>query len=148
MLRGLKASVPSIALVSAMALVGCANPTAPKAQPSEFDQRALIAALQSRGSSVTMGGPVEHTPLFPVTGRFLQVDGESVHVWEFASIAEAETAASGVIPDGGGTATVRVFWVAPPHFYRRDRLIALYVGSQSTLISSLAAIMGPQFAGR
>ena len=148
MLRALKASVPSLALLSAMALFGCTNPTAPKVQPSEFDQRALIAALQSRGAAVTIGGPVEHTPLFPVSGRYLQVDSESVQVWEFASNGEAETAASGVIPDGAGTATVRVFWVAPPHFYRRDRLIALYVGSQSTLISSLTAIMGPQFAGR
>ena len=39
-------------------------------------------------------------------------------------------------------------WVAPPHFYKAEKLIVLYVGESEAIIDILESVLGPQFAGR
>lgn len=146
MLRRRRAPARGAALLGPLVLLACAtNPTRPAGD--FFDRQALVAALQGRGLAVSTGATVEQ-PFFPMPGRTLLVDGEDVQVFEFGSVDAAQSAAGAIVPDGGGTATVSILWVGPPHFYRRDLVIALYVGSHSPVTTGLAAIMGPQFAGR
>jgi len=40
------------------------------------------------------------------------------------------------------------FWVGPPHFYKVEKLIVLYVGENEDTIGILESVLGPQFAGR
>jgi len=39
-------------------------------------------------------------------------------------------------------------WMAAPHFYRRGRIIAIYLGASAKVTSELKRILGPPFAGR
>jgi hypothetical protein len=41
-----------------------------------------------------------------------------------------------------------ITWVAPPHFFQQGCVIVLYVGSDEEMISLLASVLGPQFAGQ
>jgi hypothetical protein len=146
MLRSRHAAARCAALSSAVVFAACAtNPTRPAG--GAFDRQALVAALQGGGLTVTTGASVDQ-PFFPVPGRSLLVAGEDVQVFEFASVEAAQSAADSIVPDGSGTATTRIMWLGPPHFYRRDGVIALYVGSHTPITAGLAAVMGPQFAGR
>ena len=38
-------------------------------------------------------------------------------------------------------------WVAPPHFFLCDRIIALYLGQDQKVIATLTELCGPRFAG-
>ena len=40
-----------------------------------------------------------------------------------------------------------ITWVAPPHFFHRERVVALYTGSDRALLTLLTEALGPQFAG-
>ncbi|MCI0830660.1 MAG: hypothetical protein J4N67_11045, partial [Chloroflexi bacterium] len=57
-----------------------------------------------------------------------------------------DTIRSPLMADGSQTVT-SVLWVAPPHYYKAGRLIALYVGSDNDVIDALQDAMGPRFAG-
>jgi hypothetical protein len=39
-------------------------------------------------------------------------------------------------------------WVSDPHFYRTDKLLTLYIGTNEEIIELLNEGLGPQFAGR
>ncbi len=41
-----------------------------------------------------------------------------------------------------------VGWVAPPHFYKKEKLIVLYVGDDNNVLDILEGVLGTQFAGR
>jgi hypothetical protein len=40
-----------------------------------------------------------------------------------------------------------VDWIDEPRFYKRERLIVLYVGRAPDVIAALAAVLGDPFAG-
>jgi len=87
-------------------------------------------------------------PFFTVPAHVYVVSGSDLQVYEFASAAEAEEAASRVAPDGGSIGTTMVSWMAPPHFFRKDRLLANYLGTSEKTLAELRRLFGPQFAGR
>jgi len=41
-----------------------------------------------------------------------------------------------------------VTWVTPPHFFKSETAIVLYVGDSPKVIEALTSVLGPQFAGR
>ncbi len=112
---------------------------------------ALFEALQRGGLAVERGEEVSQ-PFFKPTGEIIRILGEDVQVFEFPSAADAEAAASGVSADGSTIASVdgsvsSVFWVAPPHFYRVDNVISIYVGTNEAVIEILDEHAGERFAG-
>ena len=59
----------------------------------------------------------------------------------------AEQDASQIEPDGS-LKTMMITWIAPPHFFRKDRLIVIYLGADPAVLMILTDALGPQFAGR
>jgi hypothetical protein len=51
-------------------------------------------------------------------------------------------------PNAGSIAGVPLTWVAAPHFWRQDGLLALAVSDDQTLVELLSRVLGAQFAGR
>lgn len=76
-----------------------------------------------------------------------RVNGEDLQVYEFASADAASRAAAEVAPDGRSIGTTMMTWMAPPHFFRKDRVIAIHLGSNADVTRALREIMGTQFAG-
>lgn len=50
-------------------------------------------------------------------------------------------------PDGS-VRMISYMWVAPPHFFRRERVLVLYAGTDPAVLALLTSLLGPQFAGR
>lgn len=107
----------------------------------------LVNKLCSQGAKTKFHGTISQ-PFFAVRGRQLVVGGQEVQLFEFKTNAGAQTAAKRISPDGSPIGTTMVTWVAPPHFFKSGRLIALYTGSDSNVISLLENALGRQFAGR
>ena len=107
---------------------------------------SLVENLRSADIHVSDAGMVTQ-PFFGVPAHVFTVDGGDLQTYEFATIAEADRAAGQVAPGGGSVGTAMMSWMAPPHFFRKDRLIVNYVGGEARVIAELTRLMGPQFAG-
>lgn len=92
------------------------------------------------------GEPVRQ-PFFVVEGQILDVDGEGIQVFEYSAAAAAEAQAGLVAADGSQIGTSKPLWVGTPHFFRKGRVLVLYLGENTRTIDLLKSALGPQFAG-
>ncbi len=132
-------------LASILILAACVGEATP-----EYDYKNLIGDLGSSGAHV------EDSTGFSVAGRSVAVNGGTIQVYEFPDDRAADTEAGYVTPDGYNitvpldgdrTKTVHSDWLAPPHYYKKDRVIVLYVGADQSLIEVLQSLLGREFAG-
>ncbi len=116
--------------------------------PTETVERPfdLMTALIDQGIAVGLGGDASQ-PFFSVAGQTFMVHDEPVQVFTYDSPAAARAEASLVDATGFTVGTTSISWIAPPHFYLKETLLVLYVGSNGPAIDLLETVMGPQFAG-
>ena len=114
----------------------------------------LMDPLLATGAEVKVTGEVISEGIFSVDGRVFEVNGERVLVMDYGDAAALEAEAAGISPSGSSIGSTEdgsvsmVTWVGPPHFFRTETAIVLYVGESPTVIEALTNLMGPQFAGR
>lgn len=133
-------------VLAAVAVSSCGSSAV---QPSELaSTEALLRTLQQQGATVTRAGglPQSSYPFFSVSAQLLQVNGADVQVFEYANATGADSDASKVSPTGSSVGQSQVSWMDTPHFYKRDRLIVLYVGQAADVLRMLEAVLGAAFA--
>lgn len=130
----------------------------PVASPAIVDHAAVgdddrfIAALEACGLTVELVGPIEQPFLRAGNAIQIRVRGgglaqpADIQVFSYADPAMAAADAAQIGPDGNPR-TMIIEWIAPPHFFRAERLIVLYVGYDQAVIDLLTALLGPPFAG-
>jgi hypothetical protein len=131
-----------------LAAVGVSSCGSSAVQPTALaSAEALVRALQQQGAAVTRAGslPQSSYPL-SVSAQLLQVNGEDVQVFEYPSAMRADSDASKVSPTGSAIGRSQVSWMDTPHFYKRDRVIVLYVGHSADVLRMLGAFLGEPFA--
>ncbi|MBI2125842.1 MAG: hypothetical protein HYU02_00785 [Thaumarchaeota archaeon] len=111
------------------------------------DYVSLVDALRAKGLKVEPSGKLSQ-PFFAIEAQVIDVNGQKLQVYEYASEASMNDEASKVSPDGGSVRNSMISWVESPHFYKIGKIIVLYVGKDSTIINALNDVVGPQFAGR
>lgn len=111
------------------------------------DHASLLNKLRVAGVSVEPAGTVEQ-PFLSVSGKMIKVHGEDVQIFEYSSSTAMETETARIAPDGSGAGTRKIFWAAPPHFYKQGKVLVLYVGDNGKVKKILEAILGRQFAGQ
>ena len=107
----------------------------------------LADSLRANGARVELAGEVSQ-PFFSVKGKSLNVNGGDIQVFEYSDARTAQNQALLVSADGSEVGRSKIGWVAPPHFYKADRIIVLYLGDNPEVIKSLEAVLGKQFAGK
>ena len=117
-------------------------------QPSELTADSLVRALQQQGVTVNRAGslPRSSYPFMSVSAQLLQVNGADVQVFEYASATQANSDASKVSPTGSPIGLSQVSWMDTPHFYKRDRVVVLFVGHSADVLRTLEAVLGEPFA--
>ena len=132
---------------SATATSQAAPTESPATEPASVgDKASLIAALQASGATVEVRDPISQ-PFFTPEGNTIKINTADVQVFEYESAEAMESEASQVSPDGGSIGTSMVSWIGTPHFYKTGKIIALYVGSDASVLELLKGTLGPQFAG-
>ncbi|MDQ3803178.1 MAG: hypothetical protein M3416_04915 [Acidobacteriota bacterium] len=119
----------------------------PQAPRGVKDLDTLAEALKAQGLNVERAGDVSQ-PFFSVEGHALNVDGENVQVFQYRTAGAAEKEAGQVSPDGSSVGASIMSWVGTPHFFKREKIIVLYVGDNPRVLDALRAALGVQFAGR
>lgn len=112
-----------------------------------MDAPRLIQSLRAAGLDVNVAGDLEQ-PFFSTKGRLVKVAGEEVQLFQYSSGASAAAEAARVSRDGSTVGETKPHWMAAPHFYRKDKLIVLYLGDDARMIKALDAVLGRQFAGQ
>lgn len=106
---------------------------------------SLVEHLRKAGLTVEPAGEIEQ-PFFTPTARVIRIGttGEA-QVYEYATEGGAAADAAKVSADGsiGGTMPM---WIAPPHFFRRQNLLVLYLGRDEASLASLRGFLGNEFA--
>jgi len=136
--------------VSACASTAAATSPTKDASPQPVaveDQATLVATLKAAGATVEAGESVTQD-FFSPEGNVIKVNGADVQVFEYENTEAMENEASQVAPDGGSVGTSMMMWIDTPHFYKAGRIIALYIGSDKTVLGVLEQVLGPQFAGK
>jgi hypothetical protein len=111
------------------------------------DYGSLIDALRAAGVDVKPVGDVDQ-PFFSIKGRMIKVHGEDVQVFQYADAAAADAEAAPISHDGTAVGTRKIHWIGSPHFYKKEKLLVLYVGDNDKVLKTLAAVLGRQFAGK
>jgi hypothetical protein len=105
-----------------------------------IETRQFVLALRNIGATVEV---VETIPpaqsLFSTQTTRITVNGAEVFVFEFATVAETDAAVARL----PSILAVTTFPVGP-HFYRGNRIIVLYVGTDSAITSLLERLLGPE----
>lgn len=148
---------------------GASTPPAPRASSGTAaiqshggpvkDHVSFVDYLRGQGLTVEIAGAVEQ-PFLRGKGTTLRISGSNIRQpAELQSysyddtdlgtdgVKAAEEDAQQIGPDGNPR-TSMITWVAPPHFFRKERLIVLYIGDDPAVVRLLTAALGPQFAGR
>ena len=133
----------------------CGGELAPanQAQPGKSQSRpvtdygSLLDRLRAGGAIVEPEGEAEQ-PFLSVTGTMIKLDGEDVQVFQYPDAAAVEAQAARVSRDGSAVGTTKPHWIGPPHFYKRGRVLVLYVGDEEKVLKALEAALGRQFAGK
>src|ERR1700737_1049871 len=131
-----------VALPVLPVLTGSCAGTSP-AGPSQLSSTdALISALQAKGANVTRGAvlPRQSHPYFSANGQTISVNSGDVTVFEYMTAAAAKNDAAQVAPTGSPIGNTQVSWVGPPQFYKTERLVVLYVGTNGSVLAPLEAV--------
>jgi hypothetical protein len=134
-------------LVAALAIAACAGSPL---EPGELSSvEAVVEALQQQGATVTRAGELPRSAhaYFSVNAQRVVVNGADVSVFAYPDVRRADADAALVSATGTRIGETSVFWIDTPNFYRRDRVIVLYVGRAPEVTKPLEAVMGPPFAG-
>lgn len=112
-----------------------------------MDYASLIENLRAAGVSVEPEGEVDQ-PFFSVKGMVIKLYGEHVQVFQYSGATETDAQAALVSRDGSTVGTTKLHWIGPPHFYKKEKLLVLYLGDNDKVIKALEAVFGRQFAGK
>lgn len=119
------------------------------------DSASVVRSLRAAGAAVTEQPPSEGSSFLHGSAHHLLVNGQDVWVYEYAAPALVELDVGSVSADGSTFknnfgpfgAAVTVDYIAPPHYYKTGRVIALYVGRDIATLRLLRQVFGPPFAG-
>lgn len=143
MMKALFASGFALFLVIACS----AGPAVPLGNDSQTSIRSVVSALRAEGIEIRQVQMLDQ-PFFPVPAHVYTAAGEDLQLYEFPSAAEAERAASQVDPQGSTISNTKVSWMAPPHFFRKGRVLAIHLGTSAPTLAAIQRVMGKPFAGR
>lgn len=102
----------------------------------------LVLALRDAGATAEVAESIPPPDsLFSTPTTRVRLNTGEVFVYEFASTAETDAAVARL----PSILAVTLFAVGP-HFYRGNRIIVLYVGTDTATIPLLERLLGPQIA--
>lgn len=148
-------------LLCVLSATGCQQPVVSHGGPV-IDHVSFVDNLRARGLKVEPTGQTRMSPL-DVPAADLAVSGGAIR--GRAAMLSFDYNDTDLGRDGRGAALedaeeiaqdltrVRVVSGArslpsgPSHFYRRERLIVMYVGTDPEMLRVLVDLLGPQFAG-
>ncbi|HEU4785165.1 MAG TPA: hypothetical protein VFS83_17640 [Ktedonobacterales bacterium] len=116
---------------------------------SVHDVASLADHLRAQGAQIEMGSTIKH-PFLAIPGQIMTVNGQDIEVFQYANAQALANDTRTIDPDGCiGTVGGSMLdpWTAPPHFFKSQGVMIIYLGSDAKMLQLLTNVMGKQFAG-
>ena len=116
------------------------------------DHGSFVDHLRGKGLMVEPVGAVEQ-PFLHTKGETLRISGGEfaqpieMQSYDYPDAATAEADVAQIEPNGNPKATM-VEWRGTPHWFRKERVVVIYLGDDPAAIKLLTDALGAQFAGR
>ena len=110
------------------------------------DLASLLDSLRTAGTGGEVMGEVDQ-PFLTVKGTMIKVRGEDVQVYQYANPGAADAEAAKISRDGATVGKTKIHWIGAPHFYKKEKLLVLYLGDDDAVLKTLETLLGRQFAG-
>lgn len=123
----------------------CAFDPCPAVGPV-VDYRSFLANLRVHEYTPVEKGRVSQ-PFTTVEAMVVSIGADDFQVFEFLGAEDVENFSRNVSEDGSVIGTSIITWVEPPHFYKTDKVLVLYVGNKPDVTAALEKVLGKQFAG-
>lgn len=145
-------------VIAGLFLSACTGLTAPAStetqkpglgEPSGSTQQITTVDMlaeqlnQVSNSPVTTGETVKQDFL-QVPGEILQLAGQDVQVFQYPDTASRQLDSANISTDGTVIGTTQITWGNQPHFWVKDNLIVLYVGSDQGVVDQISSVIGNQ----
>lgn len=116
------------------------------------DHVSFVDHLRQKGFKVEVTGEVRQ-PFLGAEGTLLRISGgelgkpAEVQSYDYEEAQAAKADAERIGPEGNPRGA-HISWVGPPHFFRKEKVLVIYVGDDQGVIKLLRELLGPQFAGK
>ena len=131
-----------------MLIVGCGGREASGDLIPEPDYQKVLKRLQDWDLKLAEIGEVR-MPCYSVNPRVLFVGGGTLEAYEYQDQSSAAVAIGRIMP-GYYAAQVAATGLeeetSSPHFYKGDRLLVIYKGTEARVVEALNGALGPEFA--
>jgi|SRR3989344_481900 len=107
----------------------------------------LVKDLEENGAKVEIVGDYQHVSFSAPIKKHIRIEGDSVFVFEYENVDSTELDASKISGDASRMAGSIMVWFKPPHLYKKNEMIVLYLGDNEKVINFLEEVLGEQFAG-
>ncbi|MGI9067981.1 MAG: hypothetical protein ACR2HX_16465 [Pyrinomonadaceae bacterium] len=121
--------------------------THPSSKTRSSELIRLTQKLRAHGATVALTKEKVRQPFFSMAGRIININGEPVQAFEYATPSAAAADASRVSDDGNTIGTSKPTWMATPHFFKSGKVMVLYLGRNQTIVDLLRTVLSNQFAG-
>ena len=110
------------------------------------DLASLLDSLRTAGTGGEVMGEVDQ-PFLTVKGTMIKVRGEDVQVYQYPNAKAVDSQAAIISRDGVTVGKTKIHWIGTPHFYKKEKLLVLYLGDAEAVLKTLETHLGRQFAG-
>lgn len=107
----------------------------------------LVSLLRTQGNTADLNGQRVQQPFFAASGQEIHVNNDTVQVYQYPDANSAKADADKISDNGMSVGGTSMSWAGPPHFFQKDNLLVLYVGTNAQTIGTLESTLGVQFAG-
>ena len=111
------------------------------------DYQVIFNKLKNYDSSIKAGNDVKEI-FFKVPAKIIKIGEDKIQVYEYSSAEEMEKEASMISDEGYKVKNVIINWFKPPHFYKKDNILILYLGDDENIKNELEKIAGNEFIGK
>ena len=125
-------------------LVACSSRNSPEYDLAQFTsdlrEKEIALELTADANSLILGR----------VGTVVSWGDIQIGAFEYPDRPAAEAAAALIADDGSSVEGITegpISWPATPHFFRKGRLLVLYVGDNRPTADLLKVVLGPQIAG-
>ena len=136
------------AAISALLIGGCGGREASGEPIPAPDYQKILSRLQDWDLKLAEIGEIR-TPCYSVNPRVLLVGGGALEAYEYRDKSSAVVAIGRISPGYYATqvaATGLTEEASSPHFYRGDRLLVIYRGTDARVVEALNGALGTEFA--
>jgi hypothetical protein len=134
-------SVPLTLPASETQKPGSGEPVGSTQQLTTVD--ALVSQLNQTGSPVTKVESILQDFL-QAPGEILRLANQDVQVYQYPDSVSRQQDSAKISADGTTIGNSQITWVDQPHFWAKDNLIVLYVGSDQGVIDQFNSVIGNQ----